>query len=762
VKLKYQENNILIIAGDHNLNLVNTMGRNEIQGLYFSMPDRLSYKVVPYTDLKIKVNKGDQLSLFINSRLVEKEDIKADGEYTFKNIELRASYLNKIEILKINAAGEEEKKIRYLAGSSDILRPQTREIELMAGRYRDDSYSGEDWEGYFGAFRSSYAVTENVSAYLETAVYNQDLSTNSSFEDEVLSSITGLALRVSDRVVINLDWLIAGQFDNLESGAQAELLYSFLKGYIRGLYLYIPPTTAEYMEKDEGEDKSITLRLDLTDSISISPRVGQKNTLGDRLDETDYYIFRIIHNPNWRNYNSIFVSYEENREDYYFRDQNNQIYTFIGNEIRKGIGLENNIYGSTFRTSSNLAYYDNDLTISNFIQDNYQDYEAEIDVYKRFGSYFLISLSYDGEQQRDDNGLRYYDRTYDGQLRLSFAERASLTLGSKRKKEESEERIEEEDFLRLNYYFNREFSLTGELKDYHSEFLEDYQSLSLSGNYYFADNPGYIRLYAEYIVPENGEAGTSFGAIYDIVRDDESEIKIEARREYSDFINNKYEDFAAISYSHAISFIGNQQHQTRFTDFEPRPIVAGYAYLDQNYNGQMDEGEKRLADIPMRLGSMMTVSDQTGFFIFKPYFNDLYLLNFDYRNLIADYTPVTESILVRVKDNQNVSQNFGVTINGTVSGRVFIDKNADGDKDDNEDYLMWAGIELEGLNKKDYTNQRGEFYFQNVPLGYHPLLVLKDSLPTGTRPLKGYKQNIFITEDQLDHHNIDIPIVYGD
>jgi hypothetical protein len=30
------------------------------------------------------------------------------------------------------------------------------------------------------------------------------------------------------------------------------------------------------MEKDEGEDKSITLRLDLTDSISISPRVGQK------------------------------------------------------------------------------------------------------------------------------------------------------------------------------------------------------------------------------------------------------------------------------------------------------------------------------------------------------------------------------------------------------------------------------------------------------------------------------------------------------
>lgn len=762
IRLKYQENNILIIAGDHNINLSDTMSRNGMQGVYFSMPDSLSYKVIPYTNLKIEAAEGDELNLFVNGRLVKREDINNDGEFTFKNIELRASYLNKIEVIKVNEAGEEERIVRYLSGSSDILRPQVREVELMAGRYRDDSYSGEDWEGYFGALRSNYAVTENISAHTETAIYNQNLSPDGSFEDEVLSSITGLSLRVSDAAVINLDWLIGGKFDSLESGAQAELIYSFLRGYIRGIYLYIPPETAEYMEKDEGENKSLSFRLDLSNNISLNPTVGQSNTLEDRLDETDYYTLRLIYNPGWRSYNALSLSYDDNRSDYYFFDQNDQRYSFIGDKIRKGIRLENDIYGDTYRASSDLAYYDTDLEIRNFSSDNYQDYEAEIDLYKRAGTNLLLSLNYDGVQRRDDAGLRYYDRTYDGQLKFSSSNRTSLTLGSIRKEEESENRIEEENYLRLNYNLNREFSLSGEIKDYHSEFIMDYQSLNFSGRYYFADNPGYLRLFAEYIIPETGEAGTSFGAAYDIIRDDESEIKIEARREYVNFRNNEYENFASISYSHAISFMGDDQEKTRFTDFEPRPIVAGYAYLDENYNGKMDEGERKLADIPMRLGSMMTYSDEDGFFIFKPYFNDVYLLDFDYRNLVADYTPVTDNVMVRVKDNQNVSQNFGVTINGTVSGRVFIDKNANGIKDENEEYLMWAGMELEGLNKKDYTDQRGEFYFQNVPLGHHPLVILKDSLPNGTKPLNGYSQDIFITEDRLDQHNIDIPIVYGD
>ncbi|MGM0500771.1 MAG: hypothetical protein ACQERL_11280 [Bacillota bacterium] len=766
IKFKYQENNMLIIAGDHDLNLKNTMGKIDMQGLYFSLPDRLSFKLIPYTTLKINVKKGDDLSIIINNKLAKKEAIKRDREFLIENLELRAGYLNKIEIIIIDKDGNKSIKTKYLAGSSNILQPKVKEIELMAGRFRDSNFSDNEWEGYFGSIRSNYALNDKLSFNLESTIYNESENPDSESENEILSSITGFALRLGGSTVINLDWLVAGEFDNLENGAQAELLFSMLKGYIKGVYIYFPPEIEEYMEEDEGEDKSISMKLDLTNNWSINPTIGQRNTLENRLDESDYYRFRVIYNPNWRNYNSVSLLYEDNREDYLISDIENNLYLFEGNEIKKGVALVNNLYGNTFRITSELAYYDNDLEIYNFppdnYQGNYQDYEAELSVYKRINNYLFISLNYDGEQQRDSLGLRYYDRIYDGQIRLSFSDRASLTLSTERREEESENLISEESSLKLKYYFNREFSVSAELNDYQGEFLSDYQSLLLSGDYYFPDNPGYIRLFGEYIVPEDGQNGISFGGAYDIIRDDESGIVIEAGREYQNFLNGEYEEYVTISYSHALSFIGSEKKNTRFTDFEPRPIVAGYVYLDQNYNGVMDPGEKKLKDISMRLDSIMTETDEDGFFIFKPYFNDLYLLNFDYRNLIADYTPVTKEILVRVKDNQNIMQNFGLTINGSISGKVYLDKNANGNKDENEEYLVWAGLSVGNLNKKDYTDQRGEFYFENVPLGYHKLNLLKESLPRGTKPLNGYEHDVYITEDRLDHHDIDIPIIYGD
>ena len=72
---------------------------------------------------------------------------------------------------------------------------------------------------------------------------------------------------------------LQGQIDNLESGAQAKILYSLLNGYIEGVYVYIPPETAEYMEKDEGENTSLSFRLDLGNDISINPTAGKKKTL---------------------------------------------------------------------------------------------------------------------------------------------------------------------------------------------------------------------------------------------------------------------------------------------------------------------------------------------------------------------------------------------------------------------------------------------------------------------------------------------------
>ncbi|MGM0602258.1 MAG: hypothetical protein ACQESS_02965, partial [Bacillota bacterium] len=721
IKFKYQENNKLIIIGDHSMNLENTLGGKDMQGIYFSIPDKLSYKLIPYTQLSLDLKKDDEISIYVNGKLFKSQTIKSDGLYTFNNIELRSKYLNKIEVVIIDKKGEQKIITKYLSGSSDIIQPGIKETELFAGRHRDDNYSEDEWEGYFAGVKSNYALNSSISAHTESFIYNEDeleLEDRDS-DDEILSSITGISFRFTNSAVVNLDWLNAGEMKNIESGAQANIIYSFLRGYIEGLYLYIPPTVEQYTEKEEGENASVNLRWDLNSRWSINPSIGRVSTLEDRLDKSDYYNFKIIYNPGWRNYNSLSLYYEENESEFLIRNNNNQLFLIAGDKIREGILLKNNIYGNSFRISSDLRYYDNQIEILDIYEDNYQEIEADLGFYKRFGNYLLLSLNYSGEQERDDEGVRYYDREYDGQLRLSFAERSSLTLGASRDYEESEngtdeidnednERIEEEAFLRLNYFFNRDFSLTGELKDYSSEFRINYQSLYLSGNYYFPNNPGYIQLFGEYIIPEEGENGISFGAVFDKIRNDDSEIRLEIGREYSDYLNNDYEDYVMASYAHAFSFIGDEIKPSRFTDFEPRPIVAGYVYLDENYNGIMDAGEKKLANMPMRLGSMTALSGDDGMYIFKPYFKDLYMLNFDYRNLRADYTPITDDILVKIKDNQNIVQNFGVTINGTVEGKIFIDKNANGIKDEEDEDLMWGGVELKGLNKKDYTNARGE------------------------------------------------------
>lgn len=365
-----------------------------------------------------------------------------------------------------------------------------------------------------------------------------------------------------------------------------------------------------------------------------------------------------------------------------------------------------------------------------------------------------------------------------------MGDRTTITLKAERDEDEEEDEDDDEDddyydieettSLKLDYYFNSDYSISAELKDYQTEYIgssnfladlnRNYQSVYLSGNYYFPNNPGYIQLFAEYILPEVGESGISYGFVYDKIRDNESGIIVEIGREYEGYLfgESKYENYAMISYSHALSFSGGNTVPTRFSDGEPRSMVTGYVFLDENYNGQMDDNERRLPDMPMRLGSLRTRTNEEGFYIFKPYFNDIYLLDFDYNNLTADYTPVTENVFVKVRYNQNIHQNYGVTINGSISGRVYLDKNADGQKNENEEYLDWVGLSIKKLNKKDYTDGRGKYYFENIPLGNHQLEILKDSLPAGLISQNGYQFEIFITEDNLDYRELDIALIYGD
>ena len=137
----------------------------------------------------------------------------------------------------------------------------------------------------------------------------------------------------------------------------------------------------------------------------------------------------------------------------------------------------------------------------------------------------------------------------------------------------------------------------------------------------------------------------------------------------------------------------------------------------------------------------------------------IYTLNFDFNSLDADYTPVTKEKVIRVKKNENMAFNYGLTMNGSVSGMVFIDKNANGKKDGDEEPLQWIGFTLN--EKTIYTDKRGEFYFENIPLGEHSLTIIKESLPKGMVSKVGNSFKVKIRKEDLDVRDIFIPLVYN-
>lgn len=771
LELKSCENNNLLIIGDYDFNFAKTIVQNEMQGIYYRIPEKLSYKLIPYTEIEIPVELDDEVSIYVNNKFVHKEIIKATGNYQFKNIELRLNYLNKIEVVKLSAAGEEIKELKYLAGSTTILQSGIKETEFLMGRYRNTSYSDDnDWEGNFIALRSNYALNRRLTFHTETAyLTKQDIDRN------ILTTVTGISLRAADRTVINLDFLAGGESDNLQLGSEISILYALINGYCRAVYLNVPPEVEDYLTQEEGTNISLNFKFDLNKRFSMQSIVGQHKTLvTDDIEEIDYYILRLIDNPDWRHYRSFSLYYQKELSYFPFLEYNNELYGALANNKRPGIGLAYNLYGNSYRIAADLKHYRNNIEFTNEQSPLYKqllnESTAEVNIYKRLGENLLFSLGYDGEKDKYDDQSYDYERSYDGQLKLSLGERTAITLSAERTKEDEDELNEDNEniadletikSLSLNYYWNSDYSIKAELKDYSSTNLIDYQSFYLGGSYYFPVNPGSITLFGEYILPVEGENGISFGISYDKVFTNKNELTIELAREYNDYQLEGYENYLTITYSQAFAFLGDIIIKDNFNDRSPRSIVAGYVYLDQNYNGIMDAGEKRLNNIPMRLGNMISRTNKDGLFIFKPYFNDLYLLDFDYRNLIADYTPVTKKIMLKIKDNQSLNYNFALTINGSVAGKVFIDKNANNIKDQNEEYLAWVGLEIPDLKQKDYTNQGGNFYFENVPLGTHILKILPESLPAGMRPLNGYEYKIFITEAQLDYHNLDLAIVYG-
>ena len=222
------------------------------------------------------------------------------------------------------------------------------------------------------------------------------------------------------------------------------------------------------------------------------------------------------------------------------------------------------------------------------------------------------------------------------------------------------------------------------------------------------------------------------------------------------------EQIIRISLSRALSFADGKVKPYRYTEDDLSARVGGVVYLDINANGRFDEGDKALAGIKILADGRLAISNEKGEYMFANLTPGIYRVDFHLPSLPANYTPVTGPQLIRLRAQENFFIDFAVTVNGSISGLVFLDTNANGQFDAGEKTLSWVEVILDEGQQKVFTDTDGTFYIEGVSLGAHTLTLDPDSLPAGLTVSGHDVKTLTLTEAELDVAAVLFPLVKTD
>ncbi|MBC7231497.1 MAG: hypothetical protein H5T74_14045 [Actinobacteria bacterium] len=123
--------------------------------------------------------------------------------------------------------------------------------------------------------------------------------------------------------------------------------------------------------------------------------------------------------------------------------------------------------------------------------------------------------------------------------------------------------------------------------------------------------------------------------------------------------------------------------------------ICGVKYLDMNQNGAMDEGEEGLDGVTIKLngGAYSTVTAGGGRFCFQDLVPGIYVVAVDESTAPGYYPTGPVSIVVEVDPGETEEVFFGNAPFGSISGKKWLDANADGIWGESET-VMIAGVTI--------------------------------------------------------------------
>ncbi|MGB9835382.1 MAG: hypothetical protein ACPLRX_01425 [Candidatus Saccharicenans sp.] len=174
--------------------------------------------------------------------------------------------------------------------------------------------------------------------------------------------------------------------------------------------------------------------------------------------------------------------------------------------------------------------------------------------------------------------------------------------------------------------------------------------------------------------------------------------------------------------------------------------LEGLVFSDSNFNGVYDSGEKTLSGVEVVLeDGSRAVSNAKGKFIFPRVVEGLHTLEVDLRQIPAEFyllAPEKQNIVVARRRVYHI--NLPLVEAANLRGKVFLDVNRNGvyDGDDQvlKDILIILKPDLTGSSAlaeklplsemNTYTDEKGQFSFENILPGSYELSVDEETIPS--------------------------------
>ncbi len=769
-----RENNRLVMLGDYNVNFKNTRVNENLRGIYVQYPQRQLLADYSFTSVKGEAEPGSKVLLFLNGDLIAEQYIyKSEKTYHFSRIRLVNRRTNILEVVIKDKEGQVVDEIKEkISGSSNVYEDSVQQYIFLLGQVREDS--NNSIKDYLGGLQAKYAFSKNSSLFWEIVASREE--EKSGDYGVPIAHLLRFAHRTEWPLVLTFDWLAGGDIkseDNynihlIEHGARFNALYTLDRGYISADLDYVPPYISEFVLADTGGRIGLSGQHQLNNSWLLNMSV---DTVTSIKDMPDMEIYRGKLGLKYRGLNRTSLNLET---EYGQRDQINfwqQINAYESDKEWLSIFAGGKTKILKTDLSGDFKYKIdriNFLNTENSIR--FETADIKLDTIFQLSDNIKANMQVDSTTKWLESSL--YEQSYNLDTRIRRGtENSIFTLGfnneNNRLVDSEEVNFEEnrrEMYAEIRYFPNSDLTLTGELRDTYLYLFNDNFLTAKAGINYVNRNQNWrLELEGSYRTPIGTRETPQEEVTLELTKDFSSgqRLTLSANRKYNSFYQNEPSYNISFNLSQSLNFVKNKIIGRQYTGANHRSKIMGVVYLDEQGNGVRDDTDPLLSDITLYREGARTVTNEQGEFTFNNVRSGLHEVGINLDNLSAKYDIITQEKIVKIRENENIYLEFGVTMSGTVSGRVFVDPDMNGEYEKGDEPIATIGLEIEKLNKRVYTRSDGTFYFEKIPLGTYIISVLPDTLPANMRVFGEEKFKVLITEDDLDIRGIDIPLVYG-